>query len=70
MHSREGFCAAVRQYAPELQLHQIYRLAGTIPRNLLFAADLRFYAAVPWAVPLTSSTFIFLRTTAIPISTA
>jgi membrane protease YdiL (CAAX protease family) len=29
-------------------------LAGTIPRNLLFAANLRFYPAVPWAVPLTA----------------
>ena len=29
-------------------------LAGTIPRNLLFAANLRFYPALPWAVPLTA----------------
>jgi membrane protease YdiL (CAAX protease family) len=29
-------------------------VAGTIPRNLLFAANLRFYPAVPWAVPLTT----------------
>lgn len=29
-------------------------LAGTIPRNLLFAANLRFYPGVPWAVPLTA----------------
>ncbi len=27
-------------------------LAGTIPRNLLFAANLRYYPALPWAVPL------------------
>lgn len=27
-------------------------LAGTIPRNLLFAANLRFHHSVPWAVPL------------------
>ncbi len=27
-------------------------LAGTIPRNLLFAANLRFYPELPWAVPL------------------
>jgi membrane protease YdiL (CAAX protease family) len=29
-------------------------LAGTIPRNLVFAANLRYYASVPWAVPLTA----------------
>ena len=29
-------------------------LAGTIPRNLLFAANLRYFKAVPWAVPLTA----------------
>ena len=29
-------------------------IAGTIPRNLLFAANLRYYAGVPWAVPLTA----------------
>ncbi len=29
-------------------------LVGTIPRNLLFAANLRYYASVPWAVPLTA----------------
>ena len=28
--------------------------AGTIPRNLIFAANLRYYATVPWAVPLTA----------------
>lgn len=27
-------------------------MAGTIPRNLLFAANLRFHAQVPWAIPL------------------
>jgi len=29
-------------------------LAGTMPRNLLFAANLRYYSDVPWAVPLTA----------------
>jgi len=29
-------------------------IVGTIPRNLLFAANLRYYASVPWAVPLTA----------------
>ena len=28
--------------------------AGTIPRNLIFAANLRYYAGVPWAVPVTA----------------
>jgi membrane protease YdiL (CAAX protease family) len=27
-------------------------LAGTLPRNFLFAANLRYFARVPWAVPL------------------
>jgi membrane protease YdiL (CAAX protease family) len=30
-------------------------LAGTIPRNLLFVANLRFHPGVPWAVPLTAA---------------
>ena len=29
-------------------------LAGTIPRNLLFAANLRNFPSLPWAVPLTA----------------
>jgi membrane protease YdiL (CAAX protease family) len=29
-------------------------IAGTIPRNLIFAANLRYFANVPWAVPLTA----------------
>jgi membrane protease YdiL (CAAX protease family) len=29
-------------------------LAGTIPRNILFAANLRYFPSVPWAVPLTA----------------
>lgn len=29
-------------------------LAGAIPRNLLFAANLRFYPQIPWAVALTA----------------
>jgi membrane protease YdiL (CAAX protease family) len=35
-------------------LGMLVMLAGTIPRNLLFTANLRYYAAVPWAVPLTA----------------
>ncbi|HKY19816.1 MAG TPA: type II CAAX endopeptidase family protein [Vicinamibacterales bacterium] len=30
-------------------------LAGTIPRNILFAANLRYQTGVPWAVPLTAA---------------
>jgi membrane protease YdiL (CAAX protease family) len=29
-------------------------IAGTIPRNFIFAANLRYYTSVPWAVPLTA----------------
>jgi membrane protease YdiL (CAAX protease family) len=29
-------------------------MAGTIPRNLIFAANLRYYPSIPWAVPLTA----------------
>src|SRR4029077_4481411 len=34
-------------------------LAGTIPRNLLFAANLRYGTSVPWAVPITGAYFWF-----------
>lgn len=30
-------------------------IAGTIPRNILFAANVRYYASVPWAVPVTAA---------------
>jgi membrane protease YdiL (CAAX protease family) len=30
-------------------------LVGTIPRNLIFAANLRYHADLPWAVPLTAA---------------
>lgn len=29
-------------------------IAGTLPRNVIFAANLRYYPSVPWAVPLTA----------------
>jgi membrane protease YdiL (CAAX protease family) len=29
-------------------------MAGTIPRNLLFAANLRYFTSLPWAVPVTA----------------
>ena len=28
-------------------------IAGTIPRNIIFAANLRYYPSLPWAVPVT-----------------
>jgi len=30
-------------------------MAGTIPRNIIFAANLRVFPAVPWAVPVTAA---------------
>jgi hypothetical protein len=30
-------------------------LAGTVPRNVLFAANLRYLPRVPWAVPLVAA---------------
>ena len=27
-------------------------LAGTIPRNIVFAANLRYFAGFPWAAPV------------------
>ena len=35
-------------------------LAGTIPRNVLFAANLRYYQAVAWAAPLMIACLWFL----------
>ncbi len=35
-------------------LGMLVMLAGTMPRNILFAANLRHLAAVPWAVPATA----------------
>src|SRR3954469_7395504 len=32
----------------------IVAMVGTIPRNMLFALNLRYGAAVPWAVPVTA----------------
>ena len=32
----------------------VVMLAGTIPRNLLFAANLRYLPSLPWAVPVTA----------------
>jgi membrane protease YdiL (CAAX protease family) len=29
-------------------------IAGTIPRNIIFVANLRYYPSFPWAVPLTA----------------
>ncbi len=30
-------------------------IAGTVPRNLIFAANLHYYTGVPWAVPVTAA---------------
>ncbi|HTF71148.1 MAG TPA: type II CAAX endopeptidase family protein [Edaphobacter sp.] len=30
-------------------------IAGTIPRNTIFAANLRYYPNIPWAIPLTAA---------------
>jgi len=35
-------------------LGMLVALAGTIPRNLIFAANLRYWTSVPWAVPVTA----------------
>ena len=35
-------------------------IAGTIPRNVIFAANLRYYPTFPWAVPLTAVYLWFL----------
>lgn len=32
----------------------VVMLVGTIPRNIFFAANLRYFARVPWAVPVTA----------------
>jgi membrane protease YdiL (CAAX protease family) len=34
-------------------LGMLVMLAGTMPRNLFFAANLHYFPSVPWAVPLT-----------------
>jgi membrane protease YdiL (CAAX protease family) len=49
-------------------------LAGTIPRNIVFAMNLRIFRAVPWAVPVTAIYLWFfwryLRGAGLPASTA
>jgi membrane protease YdiL (CAAX protease family) len=32
----------------------VVAMAGTIPRNFIFAANLRYYTSIPWAVPVTA----------------
>jgi membrane protease YdiL (CAAX protease family) len=41
--------------AQTVVLGMLVMLAGTLPRNLLFAANLRLAASVPWAVPVTAA---------------
>lgn len=38
--------------APAVLIGMLVMLAGTLPRNVLFALNLRHGAAVPWAVPV------------------
>jgi membrane protease YdiL (CAAX protease family) len=38
--------------APAVLVGLLVLLVGTIPRNLLFAANLRYFTAVPWAIPV------------------
>lgn len=49
-------------------------IAGTIPRNIFFAANLRYHASVPWAVPVTAAYlwlfWRYLRGAGPPSSTA
>ena len=35
-------------------LGMVVMLVGTIPRNIMFAANLRYLASLPWAVPVTA----------------
>ncbi|HEX4962177.1 MAG TPA: type II CAAX endopeptidase family protein [Thermoanaerobaculia bacterium] len=44
----------MRTVARAVLLGMLIVLAGTIPRNLLFAANLQYFTGVPWAVPLTA----------------
>jgi membrane protease YdiL (CAAX protease family) len=48
-------------------------IVGTMPRNFLFAANLRFYPHLPWAVPVTALYILFfwryLRGSGAPDST-
>jgi membrane protease YdiL (CAAX protease family) len=41
--------------AQTVVLGMLVMLAGTLPRSLLFAANLRLAASVPWAVPVTAA---------------
>ena len=40
--------------AEAVLIGMLVMIAGTIPRNLIFAANLRYYQSVPWAVPVTA----------------
>ncbi len=44
----------MRTIAQAVLIGMLVMIAGTIPRNLIFAANLRYFASVPWAVPLTA----------------
>jgi membrane protease YdiL (CAAX protease family) len=62
------------EVAQAVGLGLLVMLAGTIPRNILFAANLRYFPSVPWAVPATAAYLWFfwhyLRGDGPPRSTA
>ncbi len=42
----------LRVVVKAITIGMVVMLAGTIPRNIIFVANLRYYPIVPWAVPL------------------
>jgi len=51
---RLGRGGALRTIARSVLVGRLILLAGTIPRSLLFAANLRYASVVPWALPVTA----------------
>jgi len=49
---------AVAEALQAVLIGTLVMLAGTIPRNLLFAANLKHHPALPWAIPLVA---VYLR---------
>lgn len=50
----EAANSALAVMARAVLIGMLVMAAGTIPRNLIFAANLRFFSGVPWAVPVTA----------------
>jgi membrane protease YdiL (CAAX protease family) len=44
----------MRIVARAVLIGMVVAIVGTIPRNLIFAANLRFFQSFPWAVPVTA----------------